>query len=99
MKITVKVFKISKEGNMKATASITLDDWLVVKGFKVLNGKNGLFISFPNKKDLKGEYKDEVFSLNKEKRDMLQSLIMAEYNGEKVDGNITNDEIEEEFPF
>ena len=45
MQITdVRVRKISKEGKLKAVASITLDDVFVVHDIKVIEGEKGLFI-------------------------------------------------------
>lgn len=80
MNVTTKVFLLKKDsGNLKAFASITLDEKIVITNIKVLSGKNGMFISFPQTKDANGDYHDIVFPLNKELRDKLTTLIVTEY--------------------
>ena len=43
----IKVYPI-KEGNLKAYVDISIDDAIIIKGFKVMDGKNGLFVSMPS---------------------------------------------------
>ncbi len=82
MKITdVRVRLVTKdEGKLKAVASITIDDCFVVHDIKIISGKEGLFISMPNRKTPEGEYKDIVHPINTETREMIKKSIMDEYN-------------------
>ncbi len=52
MEITeVRVFlKDSKEGKLRAYASITLDNCFIVRDLKVIEGKKGLFVAMPSRK-------------------------------------------------
>lgn len=79
MKIEAKVFKSDKSW-LQGMASITIDNCFVVKGIKIINGKNGLFISMPNYKTANGEYKDICFPTNAETRELITNAIMEEYN-------------------
>ena len=92
MKVTSKVYLTKKEmGNLKAFATITIEDKIVITGLKVVEGKNGLFISFPQYKDSNGDYKDIVYPLNKDFRNNLTKLVLNEYNKlleEQSDNNI-----------
>ena len=92
MKVTSKVYLTNKEmGNLKAFASIAIEDKIVITGLKVVDGKNGLFISFPQYKDSNGDYKDIVYPLNKDTRNNLTKLVLSEYDKslkEKSDNNI-----------
>ncbi len=67
---------------LKAVASITIDDELVVHDIKVINGKDGYFLSMPSRKTAEGEFKDIVHPIKTEVREMLKEKILAEY--EKV---------------
>lgn len=82
MKVEAKVFKSDKAW-LKGIASITIDDCFVVKNIKIINGKNGLFISMPNYKTANGEYKDICFPINAETREQITNAIMKEYNKEE----------------
>ena len=39
-----------REGNIKAFFKLQTEEGLVIEGFKIMNGKNGLFASMPSKK-------------------------------------------------
>ena len=51
MNITdVRIRKMTKEGNMKAVASITIDNELAIHDIKIIEGEKGLFIAMPSAK-------------------------------------------------
>ena len=77
MKITdVKVFK-TKSSTLIANANITLDNELVIK-VKLIEGKSGKFLSFPNHENC-GEYYDDVFPITKEFRTELTDAVIDAY--------------------
>ena len=79
MKITQVTFIANEnsDSNTLGTASIILDELLVIHGIRLIKGKYGVFISFPQRK-IKGEYKDIVFSLTKEFRENICTAILKE---------------------
>ena len=80
MKITdVRVRKITKEGQMKAIVSITIDNEFVVHDIKVIEGEKGLFIAMPSKKASDGEYRDIAHPINSETREGIQKIILESY--------------------
>ncbi len=81
MKITDIRVRIVNNGNdkLKAVASITIDDELVVHDIKVINGKDGYFLSMPSRKTAEGEFKDIVHPIKTEVREMLKEKILAAY--------------------
>lgn len=85
MEITnVKVYKISNsKSNLKAFASINLDDELVVKNLKVVEGKNGLFTAFPSEKGSDGNYYDMVYALNDDTRDYINEKVLEAYEAQE----------------
>ena len=59
MNITdVRIRKMTKEGNMKAVASITIDNELAIHDIKIIEGEKGLFIAMPSRKTPDGDYRD-----------------------------------------
>ncbi len=52
MQITeVRIFPTeSKDGKLKAFATMTFDDWFVVRNVKIIQGNNGLFVAMPSRK-------------------------------------------------
>ncbi len=87
MKITdVRVRLVAKEElKLRAVASITIDECFVVHDIKVIEGKDGLFISMPSRKTPDGEFKDIVHPINTETREMIKSAVLEAYEKAKVE--------------
>ena len=81
----VWVRKIAKEGKLKAIVSITLDNEFVVHDIKVIEGEKGLFIAMPSKKAGDGEYRDIAHPINSSTREMIQTMILEEYQKSLLD--------------
>ena len=80
MQITdVRIRKVEKEGKMKAVVSITTDEEFVVHDIKVIEGEKGLFIAMPSRKAADGEYRDIAHPINSDTRNMIQTLILEQY--------------------
>ncbi len=77
--IRVRLVNNSNNDKLKAVASITIDDEIVVHDIKVINGKDGYFLSMPNRKTNEGEFKDIVHPIKTEVREALKEKILAEY--------------------
>ena len=86
MKITaVQINMVKKsDSTLKAFANITIDDEFVVKGLKVVDGKNGLFVSMPSTKGDDGNYYDDAFPITKECRQYVEDCILDEFNAESA---------------
>ena len=60
MKITsVNVHKKNDDSRMKGIASVLLDDCFVVRDIRIIEGKDGLFIAMPSRKNADGEYHND----------------------------------------
>ena len=80
MQITdVRIRKVATEGTMKAVVSITIDNEFVVHDIKVIEGEKGLFIAMPSRKAADGEYRDIAHPINSDTRNMIQTLILEQY--------------------
>ena len=79
MNITqVKVFPVHEE-KLKAFVSVVFDHSFMVNDIKVIQGKDGLFLSMPSRRKKNGEFKDVAHPLNNETRRMLEEQVLAEY--------------------
>ena len=50
-----------------------------VCGIQVREGKNGVFVSMPQRKDTKGEYRDICFPTTAEMRQAINAAVLGEY--------------------
>lgn len=77
VKITCKPYTGSSK--TKGFIDLELDGTLVIKGLTLVEGENGLFLSFPSTKGKDGKYYNSVYSLDKEWRDLLQDACIKKY--------------------
>lgn len=80
MKITdVNIYPYEGKGSLVAFASVTFDKCFVVKGFRVFEGKKGLFMACPSEKIGKNDYRDTAFPITAEFRETLNDAIVEAY--------------------
>ncbi len=75
-------------GKLRAFFDLKTSDGFVIKGFKLVEGINGLFVGMPSVQNKEGEYNDSVFA-DRELRDELTELAIREYGQESVASSIT----------
>ena len=75
MDMTVKVFPVQSSKNLLATASVTLGGCFAVRGIQIRDGKNGTFVSMPQRKDAKGI----CFPTTAEMREAINAAVLCEY--------------------
>lgn len=79
MEITeVKVFPVSEE-KLKAFVSIVFDRCFMINDIKIIQGRDGLFVSMPSRKKKNGEFKDVAHPLNNDTRRVIEAEVVAEY--------------------
>ncbi len=80
MKIDVRINSLTPgEGSVKAIASANLDDCFAVKNIRIVEGKNGLFVSMPSYRGQDGEYHDMCFPTTPELRKQLNETVAEAY--------------------
>ena len=66
-------------GKLRAFFDLRTNEGIVIKGFKLVEGVNGLFVGMPSQKGKDEEFFDTVF-MERDIRDKLNDLAMDEYN-------------------
>lgn len=86
MEITdVKVFPVNINGSMvQAYASVTFDESLVVRDMRIIEGKNGIFLSMPARRKRNGEFQDVCFPISAKLRDTLESRVLEKFGQKKA---------------
>ncbi len=69
----------NNSGKTAAFFDIQTKEEIVIKGFRLVNGSKGLFISAPDEKGKDGKYYETVI-LPKEMKSSLEKLAIEEYN-------------------
>jgi len=76
-----RLFKFEKDGSkLKAFVDLSIGNSFIIKGFKVVQGEDGLFISMPSQAGKDGKWYDTAFPVTREKRDEVTQVILSAYN-------------------
>jgi stage V sporulation protein G len=80
MQITeVRIYPADHE-ELRGYASITLDDCLMIRDFKIIrNESGGLYVAMPNRKQRDGTYREIAYPINAETRTMIEEAVLTEY--------------------
>jgi stage V sporulation protein G len=74
-----KIFCLPDAGNLKAFADISVNDSLVIKGLRVVEGKNGLFVSMPREQGKDSKWYDQVSCTSTDVFDDIANKVLTEY--------------------
>ena len=81
--IEAQVYPLKEpRNNTLAMASLTIGGCFAVRGVKVVQGRNGPFVSMPQAKDGQGGYQDICFPTSKEVREQVSKLVLDKYNAQ-----------------
>ena len=68
------------DSSLRAYADVTLEQAILIKGFRVLAAKNGgLFVGFPSKKGKDGKFYDIVEIKSADLQSNLRSAVLEAY--------------------
>jgi stage V sporulation protein G len=79
LEVTEVNISLREEDKLKAFVNITFNDVFVVRGLKIISGKDGLFVCMPSRKLEDGTYKDIAHPISNDFRQVLEGKILSEY--------------------
>ncbi len=74
-----RIHKLDGDSKTKAFVDVSLGG-IVVKGLRVVDGSNGLFVGMPRHQGKDGKWYDTVYPSTKEIKEELSNLVLAAYN-------------------
>ena len=77
-----RLVKFDGEGALKAYCDLLVGNLFLIKGLRVVVGKNGLFVSMPRQQSKGGKWFDSVETLTKEAKTEVERLVLAAYEEE-----------------
>ena len=77
----MKIARMNKGswGKLRAFFDVETQEGFVMKGFKLVEGINGLFVGMPSQKGSDEEYHDTIWVESKEMREELNTLAISKY--------------------
>lgn len=75
-----RIFKLDTDSKLKAFADVSFSG-IVIKGFSVVNGEKGLFVSMPRHQGKDGKWRETVTPTTKELKQQLTEVVLEAYQG------------------
>jgi len=80
MELSVKrLVKFDGEGSLKAYCDLAIGDQFLVKGLRVVQGKNGLFVSMPREQGKDQKWYDNVVLLTDKAKTDVNRVVLDAY--------------------
>lgn len=76
-----RLHKLDGTGATKAFCDISILDSLVINGLRIVEGKEGLFVSMPRTEGKDGKWYNIVLALNREVKDEIERVVLEAYGG------------------
>ena len=76
-----RLHKFNGQGPTKAVCDVAISDAFLVKGFRIVEGKNGLFVGVPQDVGKDGKWYDNAFPLTTAVREELNKAVLSAYEG------------------
>ncbi len=80
-----RLLRFDGEGSLKAYCDLLVDNRFVIKGLRVVEGKNGLFVSMPRQQGKNGKWYDSVTAVTKEAKEEVGRVVLGAYQEEPRD--------------
>lgn len=77
-----RITRLDGNGPLKAFFDVAIAGAFLIKGVKVVEGKNGLFVSMPREQGKNGQWYETVVPLTKEARDQISQVVLEAYQSE-----------------
>lgn len=74
-----RLYRSENGGPIKAFCDIQFGDDFIVKGFKVIQGKEGVFIGMPSEPGKNGRWYHTFLTLSDDAKARIEEAIMAAY--------------------
>jgi len=74
-----RLHKLEGDGPTKAFCDVSICDEFLVKGFRIVEGKNGLFVGGPREASKNGKWFDSAFPLTSQVRESLNQAVLTAY--------------------
>ena len=75
-----RMYRFETDRPLKAFADIIVNDALLIKGVRVMEGKEGLFVSMPREQAKDKKWYDTIRCLTEEVRDQITEEVLTCYN-------------------
>ncbi|PIQ84277.1 MAG: hypothetical protein COV75_02860 [Candidatus Omnitrophica bacterium CG11_big_fil_rev_8_21_14_0_20_63_9] len=74
-----RMVRLENEGSLRAFCDLEIGKQFVIKGLRVIEGRNGLFVSMPRQQGKDAKWYDSVVLLTKETKNEVNQVVLEMY--------------------
>ena len=74
-----RVIRLDGNGSIKAFCDLAVGELLLIRSFRIIEGKKGLFVAMPRELGKNGQWYDSIVPMTKEAREAIQRVILDAY--------------------
>ncbi len=75
-----RIHKLDTDSSLKGFADISVSGCFIVKGLRIVAGKNGLFVGMPQQLGKDGKWHNRVSLVDEAVKDKLSGLILSAFD-------------------
>ena len=81
VEITVeRIYKLDSDSSLRGFADISICKAIIVKGLKIVSGKDGLFVGMPGQLGKDGKWHNRVLLTDNALKERLTNLILSAFD-------------------
>jgi len=73
-----RLYKLESDTKTKAFVDVVFEG-VVIKGLRIVQGKNGLFVSMPRQQGKNGQWYNAIYPKSKEMQQKITEIVLAAY--------------------
>jgi stage V sporulation protein G len=77
-----RLVKFEGDGAVRAYCDLAIGEQFLVKGLRIVEGRNGLFVSMPRQQGKDAKWYDSVIALTKETKEEVGRVVLSAYQQE-----------------
>ena len=76
----IKIHRLPQDSRIKAFVDLGINEALLIKGIRIVQGKKGLFISMPVEQGKNERWYEQVRCLNQDIRSLIAQKVLEAYS-------------------
>jgi stage V sporulation protein G len=85
-----KLYELESDNGLLAFVDVIFFKTILIKGIRIVSGKNGLFVGMPRERASNGKWYDRVMPVSQEARQVISDYILSVYNERTEKSKVLN---------
>ncbi len=74
-----RIYRLDSDSALKGFADILIGESLIIKGIRIITGKNGLFLGMPRELGKDGKWYNRILVVNDELKEQLTGIVLSAF--------------------